>query len=149
MTDRSQLTARKNHLPEITLESEHGPAVLQRPGRALLAFCIHGWSCGECKEAVARLADEADEIASWGCDVALIISGPPQPSPQPLPTTFRVLFDPAGKLDCPGVVIVDEWADVTFRPAAGSDHEFPPLPRIISEIRYLATRCPECEGEAL
>jgi hypothetical protein len=98
--------------------------------------------------------DAADEVAAWGCDVALIVCAQP-PSPPQLPPAIPVFYDPAGKFeaaartDCPAVVIADEWADITFRHAAGPDHAFPGMPRVLSEIRYLAVRCPECEGEAL
>jgi hypothetical protein len=155
MTDRSQLTGRKHHLPEIMLDAESGTAVLQRTGHALCALYMHDWSCEACRIEAGKVMEAAAEIGSWDCDVALIIRAQPQPSPLPLPAGMRVLYDPDGKfgapanIDVPGIVIADEWADISFRRAAGPGHEFPGMPRLISEVRYLATRCPECEGEAL
>lgn len=155
MTDRSQLTSRQHHMPEITLDSADGRAIVQRPGRALLALCIHDWACTSCNTEVAHIVKVADEIAAWGCDVALIVCAQPSPAPYSLPPAFRVFFDPDDEFAqvsgsaSPGVVIADEWADITFRRAAGANHEFPDTSRLLSEIRYLATRCPECEGEAL
>jgi hypothetical protein len=154
MTDRSQLTSRTHHLPEIRLDTQGGPTLLQRPGRALLALCMHDFSCAACNSHMEKVVGAADEVEAWGCDVALIMRAQPQSSP-PLPPAIRVFYDPAGRfeaaarIDCPAVVIADEWADITFRHAAGPDHEFPAMPRVLSEIRYLAVRCPECEGEAL
>ena len=155
MSDRSQLTDRKHHLPEIKLASVDGPVALQRNGRAVLALCIHDWSCEVCAREVRNVAHAAEEIGSWDCDVAIIVRGEPQPPAHPLPLSVRVLYDPDHKLErtaglaCPGVFIADQWADITCLRPAGDNHEFPALPQLISEVRYLATRCPECEGEAL
>ena len=146
MNDRAELTDRKQHFPEL--------ADLPRPGRSLLALCVHDQDCGACKTEIQQIAEAADGIEAWGCDVALILPASDN-APANLPARWRHLHDSDGKfagsagVECPGVVLVDEWRDVSFKHSAGPRHEFPGVARLISEIRYLGTRCPECEGEAL
>jgi hypothetical protein len=70
-------------------------------------------------------------------------------------TSFiRHLYDPDARVAQSGVsepvvMIADQWREIHDRIPIGARHEFPPIGEIASWGRYLATRCPECEGEAL
>jgi len=155
MNERSQLTDRKNAIAEIVLAADSGDLKLPRPGRSLLLVLVHDSSCRPCGDFLARAAGSAEEIAAWSCDFVVVVCGPASAAPHQLPSLVRVHHDAAGaiqarvRIDCPGVLIADEWRDVVLASAAGPQHEFPAIADLVSEIRYLGIRCSECEGEAL
>ena len=48
----------------------------------------------------------------------------------------------------PAVLVLDQWGEVK-ETIAVARHEFPERTALVAWARYLATQCPECEGEAL
>ena len=49
----------------------------------------------------------------------------------------------------PGVVIADRWGEIVFV-AHAAEVSMLPSPRELSDwVRYVQSKCPECEGEAL
>lgn len=155
MKDRFQLTERKRRLPELVLETDSGAASLLRPGRSLLVIHIHDWACTACTTYINELSGFVGEIKSWSCDVAVVIPAERTVVPDQLSSGFRAFFDPEGRFEFaldtppPGVLIADQWSDIVLMRSAAPEHDFPPIAELISEIRYLGIRCPECEGEAL
>ena len=83
----------------------------------------------------------------------------PSPSdgvhPPPLAPSPRVLVDVEQRVAraCgvapPALLIADRWGVLHLTHDAGADHEWPAPAEVVSWLRYLAIRCPECEGEAL
>jgi len=155
MSDRSRLTDRKHHLPDLALESEAGERSLLGPGRSLLVVHVHDEDCAAYRSYIDELGRSVDEITSWGGDVAVVVAAKRPAAPEAFSPAFRTYYDPDEKLEraldtrCPGVLVADQWGDIVLMQSAGATHEFPGIERLISEIRYLGIRCPECEGEAL
>jgi hypothetical protein len=148
MTDRSALTHRRRPLSEILsgAQSDH----LLKPGRGVLILYVHDGSCPDCSAYVEQISGHAAEVASWGCDVALIVAGESSYKTDQNVRTFNAAGELAltpGEV-CPRVVIADQWGDVTLD-VSSATHEFPPVQSLISEAQYLGTQCPECEGESL
>jgi hypothetical protein len=140
--DRSELIDRKRRLPDLI-------EPLLRPGRAAVAILPHH-HCEDCQRYLESLNDVLAELASWDADVTVI-------TPQPLTwePLLRCLIDADGAfaseagISAPAVVIVDQWRDIKDVREAGETHDFPNPDELVSWARFLATQCPECEGEAL
>jgi hypothetical protein len=149
--NRSQLTDRNRHLPDVPLVSASGaPESLLRHGRALLVIVLHDVNCRNCLRYIESLGAINDELNSWDMDVAVV--APDAMSPK---KAFRCFVDAesrfakalGGKL--PTVIVVDQWGDVKELHEAGDPHTFPSAAALVAWARYLATQCPECEGESL
>jgi len=149
--DRSRLTSRKQQLTNAVLPSGTEEAPLLRQGRAVVLLLLHDNDCAECTRYLDQVSGAAEEIDSWGADVAVAVRGAERSVAAP----FRSYGDPEATLESttgatyPGVVIADQWGDMTLARSAGPQHDFPPITELVSEVRYLGTRCPECEGEWL
>jgi hypothetical protein len=144
-------------LPDLALPAAGGgvsPVLPPRTPGSLLVLA-HGSRCPECRAYLQHLQDSWDDLSEWGVAVTVIL-----PEPQSAEGTqqagggFRVLFDHGRRLQQAlrmdaGVVIADEWGEIHFAAAAGEQHAFLQVAEVASWGRYLATRCPECEGEAL
>jgi len=48
----------------------------------------------------------------------------------------------------PGVLIADRWGEVAFVAEVQDVAGMPPPAELIEWLRYVQSRCPECEGEA-
>jgi hypothetical protein len=48
----------------------------------------------------------------------------------------------------PGVVIADRWGEIHLVQDARAVAELPPVDHLVEWLRYIAHKCPECEGEA-
>lgn len=152
MVDRSQLTGRGKRIRGLSLRKQNGDVVsIPRQRRSLVLVLTHPDSCPECLQYVKQLEEYSAELASWDADVA-IVTRETNGSQESRPWT---VFDPerrveaAAEIDSPGLVLVDQWGEVTDVRAAGEQHAFPLPTKVVSWARYLAIRCPECEGEAL
>jgi hypothetical protein len=151
VTNRSQLTDRQRHLPDVDLVSNTGAdEQLLRHGRAMLLVVRHEAGCHSCIDYVRSLAEAKEELNSWDMDVAVISSHPVAAE-----NTFRYFVDAEHRLagamgiEPPFVMVVDQWGDVKELYEAGDSHNFPNADAFIAWARYLATQCPECEGESL
>lgn len=59
-----------------------------------------------------------------------------------------VTRDPIDGFPCPGVVVADRWGEIAHV-VQGTDVDDLPAPDELTEwVRYVQSRCPECEGEA-
>ena len=104
------------------------PASLRGTGRqATVLLKLHGPECNACAAYVAALEKHADEIAEW--DGRVIQTR-----------------DVAGQIA--SVTIADQWGEIAVMEEA-ADHHFMEPKELITWLRYLAMKCPECEGEAL
>lgn len=154
MNDRSQLTGHSRRFPDLEPEANPDDSPVLRPGRSLVAIVVHNPACAACRAYVETVLGERAELDSWDADIAVIVCDERQDADSPFPS-IRVVHDPgravagAAGLQPPGVVIVDQWRDITDVRSAGEEHEFPGTAEIVSCVRYLAIRCPECEGESL
>lgn len=151
MTNRSQLTERQRHLPDVDLISSNGTSEpLMRHGRALLLIMTHDASCLSCFEYLKSLSRVSDELSSWDMEAAVIST---DASAAEIP--FRCFLDAdrrfadATGIEPPAVMVVDQWRDVKELYEAGVNHNFPEAEALMAWARYLATQCPECEGESL
>lgn len=48
----------------------------------------------------------------------------------------------------PGAVVADKWGEIIYVRAASEVADLPPAEDLSDWIKYVETRCPECEGEA-
>jgi hypothetical protein len=151
MTNRSQLTDRQRHLPDVDLVSSSGMREeLLRHGRAVLLVVLHDPGCRSCFAFLQSLGEANDELQSWDMDVVVIT-----PEPVPAEKTLRCFVDAdarfavAMEINPPAVLVVDQWGDVKELYEVADSHTFPATDALIAWARYLATQCPECEGESL
>lgn len=151
---KSQLTNRRNSVADLSLESDAGAFSFGRRRGSIILVLFHTETCAACREYLDKLSQENAELAEWDAVVAMVT--PVAKADAAIePTQARVLYDPGQSvakvagIDAPGVVIVDQWSDITDIYAAGKNHEFPAVADVIASVRYLATQCPECEGETL
>jgi peroxiredoxin len=156
-THRDDLVNPTGRLPELRLPALSGGATYAlRLGRTspVLAL-VHGAGCEPCERFVAELDALAPELREW--DARVLVVGPEAPDDDgpPRDSRFPRLSDPEGRLAsalavrAPAVVIADQWGAVHERSPAGDGHHFPAPAEIVDWLRFLAVRCPECEGEAL
>jgi hypothetical protein len=65
----------------------------------------------------------------------------------------RVVLTPeaVGDLRPPAAMVADQWGEVAYvgAPDDGRITSLPAPEELVSWVRYLSTRCPECEGESL
>lgn len=150
MINRSQLTDRQRHLSDVDLISSTGAREpLMRHGRALLLIVMHDAACSRCDEFLQSLAGAKDELSSWDMDVAVISPDATARIPFRLFVDAEDRFADAMAIESPAVLVVDQWRDVRELYEVGDSHNFPEIKPLIAWARYLATQCPECEGEAL
>jgi len=63
-------------------------------------------------------------------------------------TEWIVTRDPVEGLPCPGVVVADQWGEIAHVVHSSQVEDLPPPDELIEWVRYLQSKCPECEGEA-
>lgn len=153
--NRSWLTGREQRLRDLRGTTGTGRSVLL-PGhaRSLVLLLLHDTACSACASFCESLGPWVEELNDWAADLATILP-PGGPADAAAAAASCVITDPDGRVQAiaqvaaPAVVIVDQWGELADVWAAGAAHEFPGVARIVGSVRYLATRCPECEGEAL
>ena len=47
----------------------------------------------------------------------------------------------------PSAVVADKWGEIIYVRAASEVADLPPAEDLLDWIKYVETRCPECEGE--
>jgi peroxiredoxin len=156
-THRDDLVNPTGRLPELRLPAlSGGAAYALRLGRsAPVLVLVHAAGCEACERFVAELDALAPELQEW--DARVLVVGPDAPGEAgpPHDSRFPRLSDPEARLAsalsvrAPAVVIADQWGQVHERNPAGDDHRFPAPAELVDWLRFLAVRCPECEGEAL
>jgi hypothetical protein len=119
MTSIHSNLTRGNRLP-------HG---LRGAGReAVVVLNLHIRDCEACSAYTTRLAHTAAEIAEWD---------------------GRVIELRDVDTEAPAVIIADQWGEIGVAESAGDAHHFMEPSEVVTWLRYLAMKCPECEGEAL
>ena len=147
---RSDLINPPRRVPDLALETSSGERGTLKPsshGSLVLLFLSD--DCTGCDEWLSRFAAAMPEIESWKGEVRVVV-----PSLPGRESSFKTLIDRESKaasaiaVEPPAVVIVDQWGEIHEAAEAGEAHAFLPLESIVEWVRYLATQCPECEGEA-
>jgi peroxiredoxin len=162
MLGKARLIHPQRRLPDLELPMLKGSGVIpiRAPKRAArLLLLIHGANCEECRNYVERLATHRAEITSWDGTVLLVVPdsevGQAESGKRRPDISFPVAVDAANRLQLalssaiPTCVIADQWSEIQHSYDIGPDHAFPEPDELIQWARYLAIRCPECEGEAL
>lgn len=116
-------------LPRLSLSDvlTGGSATLARDGRSSHAILALHQGCRPCAEYARELARDGAGFADWDC---------------------RLLRTEDAGVVTPAVILADPWGEVAAVLGAGPEHAFPSLTELLEWARHLATRCPECEGEA-
>lgn len=68
-----------------------------------------------------------------------------------LRTTAVLTSEAVGDLRPPAALVADEWGEIAHvgAPGDGRVTSLSTPEALVSWVRYLSTRCPECEGESL
>ena len=159
MTDaRVRLTQPHRRLPDLALATPSGAPRRLRSGgrRSPVLVLVHPGGCAACAELVQRLHASSAVLLEWDGDVLVVTPDLSDGEDDPSSTApFPILLDPEQRLASslgvtpPAVVIADQWGEVHEVTEAGDGHRFPGMAEVESWLRYLATLCPECQGEAL
>ena len=146
-------------LPEIQLLTASGnrPHTLTPPPRwSLVIVLVHGPDCDGCLHFLQQLQEVQAELTEWDAEVVIVLKQISSNATIPeLEPTIRVLvdrehtFESAARVVAPAVLVVDQWRDARESWEAGESHRFPAVSEIVAWARFLATQCPECEGESL
>ena len=105
------------------------PRGLRGGGRnATVVAVLHDRDCSACAAYLAQLSEHAPEIDAWDGRVKHV----------------RDIDE-----DAPAVIIADQWGEIAVVERAGAAHRFIEPAEVITWLRHLAMKCPECEGEAL
>lgn len=154
---RIGLTNPARKIPDLALATRSGTPRRLRPigRRSPVLVLVHAGVCDACAAFIHRLRAASEMLHEWDGDVLVItperLDGSGDASADPFP----VLSDPEQRLASslaltpPALVIADQWGEVHETTEAGDEHRFPTVDEIESWLRYLATQCPECQGEAL
>ena len=117
---------------------------------------VHPDGCADCRSFLLALATRVREFSDWGGQVIVCVPSEDAGGiPRLLPSEVSVVLDPGGALEkalsatAPAALVADQWGEVHYLEMGGADHRLPPPAELTSWARYLAIRCPECEGEAL
>ena len=146
-------------LPALPLQDSvhRRPLRLADDGRFSAAMVVlHGRECAACTEYAATLARGHTDLAGWDCRLWVVVTDhSPDATSAPWPHLEDAVVAAAAaavlhqhRIPVPGVVMMDPWHEVAAVMAAGTAHAFPPVAELLDWARYLATKCPECEGEA-
>ena len=146
-------------MPDIELPtaSGNGPHTLTpRPRWSLVIVLLHDHDCEGCLHFLQQLEGVQADLTEWDAEIAVVLKQISHNARMPaLAPTIQVLVDAEHRVEtaahvaAPAVLVVDQWRDVRESWEAGEDHRFPPVTELISWARFLATQCPECEGESL
>jgi hypothetical protein len=158
-TERDRLTNPERRLPDLDLPSIPGgePRPIRTPGRRSPVLVLaHGPDCVACNEFIRQLHGEKEALQEWDGKVVVVRPAVEAGSPTwPAAELFPEVADPERRLTAaaavgpPAVVVADQWGQIHLAREAGDEHAFPTVSELVSELRYLSIRCPECEGEAL
>jgi peroxiredoxin len=157
---REELTNPPRRLPDLSLPDRATGAStpLRLPGRqSPFLILVHGGGCSECRAFLDDLARHQDLILEWEGRLLAVTSDALEetdslPAVSALP--FPLLSDPEGRvaralsIEAPALVVADQWGQVHQADEATAEHSFPTPSEVVDWARYLAMKCPECEGEA-
>ena len=121
-----------DRLPDVQVQSVDGDMVSLRTHSRLatVLLALHP-DCGKCSAYRDDIAAHAQQLREW--DGRVLAVGP----------------HAASGIEAPSVLIADQWGELAVVENAGEQHEFIEVQEVIDWLRFLATKCPECEGEAL
>jgi hypothetical protein len=123
---------------------------LRPPGRLNpVVAALHGAGCEACRAWLDRLATAADELREWDAHVVVIAPAEIPEAPFPMALDADGVFAARTGLCGAALVIADQWGEVAHVAGGGEGHGLSEPAEIVEWVRYLATQCPECQGEAL
>jgi len=145
--DRERLTHPQRRIPDLSGLAMDGSA----PGGIVVMLFADSSRCQNCRAYVEKLAQEADELRAWGASLLRVTSD--EDVTAELSGVIQAR-DPAGGFAArlgvqpPCVVIADEWREIHLLQQGGTQHALPSVEEVVEWVRYLGSRCPECEGES-
>ena len=121
-----------DRLPDVQVPSVDGDIVRLRTHSRLatVLLALHP-ECSACNAYREDIAAHGRQLSEW--DGRVVAVGP-------LPDIG---------IEAPSVLIADQWGELAVVENAGEQHAFIDVQEVIDWLRFLATKCPECEGEAL
>ena len=144
-------------LPDIELPTASGNGshtLTARPRWSLVIVLLHSFDCEGCLHFLQQLEEVQSDLMEWDGEVAIVLKQIHDNAAIP-ELAATVLIDTEHRLEsaahvvAPAVLVVDQWRDVRESWEAGDAHHFPDVSELVSWARFLATQCPECEGESL
>lgn len=156
-TSRSTLTNPSRRLPHLRLPAVDSgaevPLIWRRTGPILLF--LHRRDCSVCRAYANEVAVAIDEISEWDGRPLIILPEDADRSMQraggsqiPILEDRRQRLTESLSITAPAIVIADQWGEIYERHEAGEGHDFRTPDELVGWARTLATKCPECEGEA-
>jgi peroxiredoxin len=149
-------------LPDLALPRADGAGTVQlrpRGRKGIVVVLLHGPDCEVCRDYVTRLADLREQIEDWDGRIVLVSTAGCAAGSQAMfdiPTSFHQARDVEGVLagragvPAPAVFIADQWGELFAIEGVDEEHRFAIQPEeVVDWLRFLAIKCPECEGEAL
>ena len=129
-----------------------------RSRKGIIVVLLHGPDCEACRDYVSRLGELEEQIEDWDGRIVLVSTEEPaagSPSLFDAPASFHqarddgdVFVRKAG-VSPPAVFVADQWGELFAVEGASDDHRFVIQPEeVVDWLRFLAIKCPECEGEA-
>jgi hypothetical protein len=142
---------------ELPIASGNGSYTLTaRPRWSLAIVFLHGLDCDGCLHFLQQLEEGHSDLIEWDAEVVIVLKQISDAAVTPdVAPSIRVLtdaehrFESAAHVVAPAVLVVDQWRDVRESWEAAEAHRFPAVSELVSWARFLATQCPECEGESL
>jgi peroxiredoxin len=160
MKVRAEPVAPGERLPDLAFEDADGkPTNLRAGGRlGAVVVLVHDAACTPCQVYLAQLAEADAEHREWDGRVVALVPASAERVGEfrragELP--FPVLADPDRRtwaalgITGAAVLIADQWGELHHVSGAGAEHSLPTPREVTDWLRFLAIRCPECEGEAL
>ena len=119
-------------LPHFTVTTLHGDefsyaTIWQRRNLVLVALPVT--DSESARSYVSELAARGAEFSD--CDADCVI------------TQDRVQAIPS-----PAVLVADQWGEIIYIAAKSDIRELPQVEEVLEWLRYVESRCPECEGES-
>ena len=121
-----------DRLPDLEVPTLDGDMVRLRTHSRLatVLLALHP-DCAPCQAYRETIEQHAVQVREWDGRVVAIAA-----------------HDAAG-IEAPSVLVADQWGELAAVENAGAQHAFIDAQEVIDWLRFLATKCPECEGEAL
>lgn len=151
---REELLSVGDQLPSIRLpDVGSGREVRWRwaPSGASIVVFPHE-DCAECREFLARLDDDADEIRTWGARPLVVLAEEGEAAQLAEELGYPVLLDEGSEArEACGVnsgqvvlFVADRYGSLHEVFQITEQHAFPPVDDLVEWTKFLGTQCPEC-----
>ncbi|MFN2557794.1 MAG: redoxin domain-containing protein [Nitriliruptorales bacterium] len=139
-------------LPSLTLPAlaSERSINLRGQGRQSTVLVLPHPDCSACRAELEELAERTDELDDWDATPLAVVTEADRELADALP--YPVLLDDDGQAHArcgvaegeAALVVADPWGEIYEVSRSDDDHAFPDGDELVSWVRYLSMRCPEC-----